>query len=217
MAETVHFNVGGTKYEVARSLIQRYPNTMLARMISEEWQNSNGSNTNELFIERDGDRFRYVLDYLRDGKIILPITIPKSSLMEELKYYGIENVNENSLNESAANVFQMGQTMRKLTTEQQELNKVMESLFRQYRVARAASMCAQNFKQHVQNNPGGKCYFSQKSENVTFGGIYSQDLEDVNVHLKRFGLKATKVVGKYLHFQTLHCPESSETFVCISS
>ena len=210
MAETVHFNVGGTKYEVARSLIQRYPNTMLARMISEEWQNSNGNNTNELFIERDGDRFRYVLDYLRDGKIILPINIPKSSMMEELQYYGIENVNENSLNESAANVFQMEQIMRNLTTEQHELTLVMSTFFRQYRVARVASMCAKYFKQEFQNSQGGKYSITIKPEKMFFTGVCVHDLEDLNVHLKRFGLRATELSGNQLYFQVLHCPASSD-------
>jgi BTB/POZ domain len=30
----VHFNVGGTHYEVSRSLLESYPDTMLARMAS---------------------------------------------------------------------------------------------------------------------------------------------------------------------------------------
>ena len=34
---TVSFNVGGRIYEVSRSLLEQYPDTMLARMASDMW------------------------------------------------------------------------------------------------------------------------------------------------------------------------------------
>ena len=47
----------------------------------------------EIFIERDGDCFKFVLDYLRDnGHVILPITNPRAAFLIELLYYGIEPV-----------------------------------------------------------------------------------------------------------------------------
>ena len=64
MTETVKFNVGGSIYEVSRSLLERYPDTMLAKSASKRWQEVSMS---EIFIERDGDLFRHVLSYLRDG------------------------------------------------------------------------------------------------------------------------------------------------------
>ena len=70
----VNFNVGGTRYEVARSLIEMHPDTMLARMVSEQWQ---ADPSKEVFIERNGSRFEYVLDYLRDGKVSLPFSVCK--------------------------------------------------------------------------------------------------------------------------------------------
>mmetsp|Transcript_6752 Transcript_6752/g.13163 ORF Transcript_6752/g.13163 Transcript_6752/m.13163 type:complete len:84 (+) Transcript_6752:685-936(+) len=57
----VKFNVGGTRYEVARSLLASHPDTMLARMTSDQWQKDHDS---EIFIERDGLHFRYCLSYL---------------------------------------------------------------------------------------------------------------------------------------------------------
>ena len=35
-SSTVQFNVGGKIYEVSRSLLEHHPNTMLARMASEQ-------------------------------------------------------------------------------------------------------------------------------------------------------------------------------------
>ena len=73
-------------YKVSRSLIELYPDTMLARMVDTRWQPQRGikagddddddtSNSTIMFIDRNGDRFAYVLDYMRDNKIQLPITV----------------------------------------------------------------------------------------------------------------------------------------------
>jgi len=82
----VKFNVGGTRYEVARSLFEMHPDTMLARMVSEQWQENPEA---EIFIERDGSRFQYVLDYLRDGRAYIPFALPKESLADDMTYYAI--------------------------------------------------------------------------------------------------------------------------------
>ncbi len=34
----------------------------------------------EVFIDRDGALFQYVLDYVRDGEVYLPFTLPKEVL-----------------------------------------------------------------------------------------------------------------------------------------
>ena len=91
MAQTVKFNVGGQKYEVSRSLLAMHTNTMLAKSVSNQWQEDPES---EIFMERDGTLFRYVLSYLRDGKVHLPFTVSKQALIDELSYYGVEGVGE---------------------------------------------------------------------------------------------------------------------------
>ena len=87
--KTHRFNVGGKSYVVSQSLLDQHPNTMLARLASETW-NGQGKEDEEIFIERDGERFRYVLDFLRDGKVLLPLSSePKATFVEELEYFGI--------------------------------------------------------------------------------------------------------------------------------
>ena len=81
---TVKFNVGGTRYEVARSLLEAHPDVMITRMISEEWQQSIADN-GEVYIERDGARFKYLLDYLRDGKVALPLNVSKKAVIDVLR------------------------------------------------------------------------------------------------------------------------------------
>ena len=53
---------------------------------SDQWQKDPES---EIFIERDGRRFRFVLDYLQDGKVGLPITETNDAFVSELEYYNI--------------------------------------------------------------------------------------------------------------------------------
>jgi hypothetical protein len=95
----VVFNVGGTKYEVSRSLLDMHPNTMLARSASKEW---NTGETGEIFLERSGFRFQFILDYLRDDKVSLPLVVSKEALMADLVYFGVEHVNEESIDENSA-------------------------------------------------------------------------------------------------------------------
>ncbi len=80
---TVKLNVGGSVYEISKSLLDQYPDTMLARMVSDTWSSGRNSGQNTcLFIERDGERSRYCLDYMRDGGIVdLPPTVSKNALL----------------------------------------------------------------------------------------------------------------------------------------
>jgi hypothetical protein len=86
---TVCFDVGGKIYKVSRSLLQAHPDTMLARIASETWQSDSSSQT--IFIDRDNERFRYCLDYLRDGSVDLPMTVSKEALLKDLEYFGIDH------------------------------------------------------------------------------------------------------------------------------
>ena len=70
--EVIKFNIGGQRFEVSRSLLDKHPDSMLARSASEQWQEDPEA---EIFIERDGLRFRrYILDYMRHDMLTLPLT-----------------------------------------------------------------------------------------------------------------------------------------------
>lgn len=98
---TVCFDVGGTVYKVSRSLLEMYPHTMLARMASEEWQPKDAdgrANPKPLFIDRDGERFRYCLDYMRDGGVVsLPFTVSREAFLNDLLYYGFDEVDPDAV------------------------------------------------------------------------------------------------------------------------
>ncbi|KAL7542894.1 hypothetical protein ACHAXR_012195 [Thalassiosira sp. AJA248-18] len=91
MAEeaTVKFNVGGKQFEASRALIDAHSDTMLGRLVSDTWNEDPGK---AVFIDRDGDIFAHILNYLRYGSIELPITLPRSMFDRELDYYGITSM-----------------------------------------------------------------------------------------------------------------------------
>ena len=100
---TVRLNVGGTKYEVAMSLFERYLDSKLATMINKRWKQheedefdedkaDRTTNEDELFIDRNGHRFQYVLDYMRDRQVHLAAGSSCASIRKELEYFGFDNV-----------------------------------------------------------------------------------------------------------------------------
>lgn len=101
---TVEFDVGGTVFKVSKSLLEQHPDTMLARMASDTWnksENDEASNESKpLFIERNGSRFQFVLDYMRDGKVSLRVfqEVTKESVLQELEYYGFVNIDPDCVN-----------------------------------------------------------------------------------------------------------------------
>jgi hypothetical protein len=98
---TVKFNVGGRLYEVPRSLVEKFPSTMLARMASDTWQKDPEAT---LFIGRSGERFEYSLDYMRADKVWLPLNIPKEAFLDDLDFYGFEDVDPRKIHGGSSNL-----------------------------------------------------------------------------------------------------------------
>eukprot|EP00985_Skeletonema_marinoi_P019529 scaffold11238_cov150-Skeletonema_marinoi.AAC.3 len=100
---TIKFNVGGRPFEVSRDLMEKHSETMLGKLVSEAWQ---ADPEEPVFIDRNGNIFEYVLDYLRYGSIELPRNVPKSSFERDLDFYGLlpkeGEIKEKSLADMAA-------------------------------------------------------------------------------------------------------------------
>mmetsp|Transcript_42298 Transcript_42298/g.49437 ORF Transcript_42298/g.49437 Transcript_42298/m.49437 type:complete len:218 (+) Transcript_42298:204-857(+) len=106
---TVIFNVGGKKFEISRKLLSQNPNTMLSR--SAEARSQIDPNA-EIFIENNGERFQFCLDYLRSGRVSIPYTVSKEDLLNDLDFYGIENIDEAAIVHDAR-----GDRLRRLHVE----------------------------------------------------------------------------------------------------
>lgn len=98
--ETIVFNVGGRTFKVSRSLIEHYSETMLGRLISDEWQAN--SNDEPIFVDRNGDLFAFVLDYLRYGSVELPHNVPRSNFLRELDFYGVCVIDEADIKQDSS-------------------------------------------------------------------------------------------------------------------
>ncbi|XP_013399672.1 BTB/POZ domain-containing protein KCTD16 [Lingula anatina] len=85
----VELNVGGVLYSTTSTTLTRYPNSYLGKIFtgrSEETlpRDSKG----KYFLDRDGVLFRYVLDFLRNQRLVLPENFQeKERLKHEAEYF----------------------------------------------------------------------------------------------------------------------------------
>ena len=91
-SSTAKLNVGGHHFTTSLQTLTKDPNSMLAAMFSGMFEmkaNEDGA----FFIDRDGTHFRFILNYLRNGELILPdgATFLKE-LEAEAKFYQIQGI-----------------------------------------------------------------------------------------------------------------------------
>ena len=88
----VKLNVGGQYFTTSRQTLTSDPNSMLAAMFSGRHKLET-TGDGSFFIDRDGTHFRFILNYLRDGKLILPEgAIFLKELEAEAKYYQLQGI-----------------------------------------------------------------------------------------------------------------------------
>ena len=91
-SSTVNLNVGGYCFKTSVQTLTKDPNTMLAAMFSGKFE-MKPCEDGAFFIDRDGTHFRFILNYLRTGKLTLPegATFLKE-LLEEAEFYQIQGI-----------------------------------------------------------------------------------------------------------------------------
>ena len=85
-------------------MIERFPDTILARMTSELWLGRDKAKDEPIFIERNGERFQYCLDYMRDGQVSVSTTASKDGVVKDLAYYGFEGVDPSAIEAATGHV-----------------------------------------------------------------------------------------------------------------
>ncbi len=201
MPNVVRFNIGGQRYEVSRSLLGLHPKSMLAKCISDQWKERHEA---EIFIEGDGDLFRYVLIYLRHGSVSLPITESKVALVKELEFYGID-VDEDGIDETATNKAKALQTFKIAIAE---LMDYTGRAHEEYRYSQLALDCILAYLETMRKDSFSLCTKGHSRELVKYLttdenaarnvrkllALVKKDAnvkQKVNVHLNKVGLHLT--------------------------
>ena len=91
-SSTVKLNVGGHHFTTSVQTLTKDPNSMLAAMFSGKFD-MKPSEDGTFFIDRDGTHFRFILNYLRSGELVLPegATCHKE-LDAEANFYQIQGI-----------------------------------------------------------------------------------------------------------------------------
>jgi hypothetical protein len=85
----VRFNVGGYHYETTVETLLKYPDTLLGKMFQPENAQLLPSD-NEIFIDRNGEIFPVVLNFYRNGTIIIPPNLSPEQVEQELDFFQIK-------------------------------------------------------------------------------------------------------------------------------
>eukprot|EP00435_Cladocopium_sp_Y103_P020493 s1427_g5.t1 len=91
-SDLVSFNVGGKIYQVLREpTLSLHPTSLLTQLAEDQ------KDDKPIFVEGDQDLFKFVIDYHRDRKIILPVTVSRDAVLREVKRFGLEPTEEQRL------------------------------------------------------------------------------------------------------------------------
>ena len=92
MNELIRLNVGGERYTTTRATVTRCPDSMLGKMFGGTMATSIDEH-GCFFIDRDGPMFRYVLNFLRSGRLSLPADFNQLDLLaDEADFYQLEDL-----------------------------------------------------------------------------------------------------------------------------
>lgn len=92
--DIIELNVGGVFYTTTLSTLTREPDSLLGHIFT---GNAKGTilkdSKGKYFLDRDGVLFRYILDYLRNMKLVLPENFhEKERLKQEADYYLLQSL-----------------------------------------------------------------------------------------------------------------------------
>jgi uncharacterized protein YjbI with pentapeptide repeats len=87
----VTLNIGGKIFSTTKSTLTRDPNSMLARMFSNDWT-SKRDQSGAYLIDRSFEYFSPILYYLRCGKLIINENLNPEGVLQEAKFYNISSL-----------------------------------------------------------------------------------------------------------------------------
>ena len=203
-------NIGGTRYEVSNSLLDQFQDSMLRRITSDTWNNESNDDPlldpdltkkEEIFIERDGGRFKFVLDYMRDGEVSLPLSIPRQQLVSDMEYYGID-FDETRITLGVANPNDAFHKLSEYYYEKERFKKIFETKrkdieisYRKLAVERIS--CEIAFDYFEQQFSGKSSFtFEPKKIHRRLGEKerFYYTIKELQPHLNSYGLKGFDII-----------------------
>ncbi|PFX18198.1 BTB/POZ domain-containing protein KCTD6 [Stylophora pistillata] len=92
LSTTLKPNVGGHFFSTSLATVTKDPGSMLHAMFSGRFDTKSGED-GSYFVDRDGTHFRYILNYLRTGKLVLPDDkVVRKELLTEAEFYQVEGI-----------------------------------------------------------------------------------------------------------------------------
>lgn len=89
-SKLVELNVGGIEYITTEKTLKNEPNSLFIQILESD---NSLKIRDKIFIDRDGQLFRYVLDYLRNKTLVLPESFnEKRRLKCEAEYFKLKNM-----------------------------------------------------------------------------------------------------------------------------
>ncbi|XP_028834474.1 BTB/POZ domain-containing protein KCTD1-like isoform X1 [Denticeps clupeoides] len=87
----VHIDVGGHMYTSSLATLTKYPESRIGRLFDGTEPIVLDSLKQHYFIDRDGHMFRYILNFLRTSKLLIPDDFKEYSLLyEEARYFQLQ-------------------------------------------------------------------------------------------------------------------------------
>ncbi|XP_078354273.1 uncharacterized protein LOC144638857 isoform X2 [Oculina patagonica] len=116
-SKTLKLNVGGHLFSTSLATMTKDPGSMLHAMFSGRFD-TKPSEDGSYFIDRDGTHFRYILNYLRTGQLIVPEdkTVRKE-LLAEAEFYQVQGI----INELTARPFKLDSVIVPYASDQRQI------------------------------------------------------------------------------------------------
>lgn len=144
----VRLNVGGMIYCTTASTLSSQGSTnLLASLVNGRHENVLRDDSGAIFIDRDGELFRYILDYLRTGKWRIPANVNKRDVFDEARYYCVEVERLSHVSDESLHLLRLEQkdllhkTM--LADHEQEINTILQVTLKSFK------RCIENKKSTV--------------------------------------------------------------------
>ena len=113
--DVVELNVGGTYYVTSLTTLLNDPHSLLADMFSGK-QKLPTDSRGRFFIDRDGIMFKFILDYLRTGNVVLPDKFSYTErLLSEVAYFKLHLMVAQIKQKSRADIENNAQTKGYIT------------------------------------------------------------------------------------------------------